>query len=211
MRRLPEHAIVMHPGPMNRGMEIAPEVADSAALHDRRTGRQRRLRADGRPLPAARRASSVIMLKGGPSSAEIDRRAHRTASSPSRSDRRDRDGRRRRADRAARARRPAHPPARAGPRGRRDGRVRLRGRRRSAATPRSARWPTPSPVADTAGVVEQVWRLGREAGLVDVQPVGAVTVGPGRRAARRARRDGRLRRAGPGLLRRRALRRTTRG
>ncbi|MFF5214231.1 dihydroorotase [Micromonospora sp. NPDC000442] len=33
-----------------------------------------------------------------------------------------------------------------------------------------------SPVADTAGVVEQVWRLGREAGLVDVQPIGAVTV-----------------------------------
>jgi dihydroorotase len=36
-----------------------------------------------------------------------------------------------------------------------------------------------NPVADTAGVVEQVWRLGREAGLVDVQPVGAVTVGLG--------------------------------
>jgi dihydroorotase len=33
------------------------------------------------------------------------------------------------------------------------------------------------PVADTAGVVEQVWRLGRRAGLVDVVPVGAVTVG----------------------------------
>ncbi|MPZ25529.1 MAG: dihydroorotase [Micromonosporaceae bacterium] len=33
------------------------------------------------------------------------------------------------------------------------------------------------PVADTAGVVEQVYRLGRDAGLVDVQPVGAVTVG----------------------------------
>ena len=33
------------------------------------------------------------------------------------------------------------------------------------------------PVADTAGVVEQVWRLGREAGYCDVQPVGAVTVG----------------------------------
>ncbi len=27
--RLPGHAIVMHPGPMNRGMEIAAEVADS--------------------------------------------------------------------------------------------------------------------------------------------------------------------------------------
>jgi dihydroorotase len=33
------------------------------------------------------------------------------------------------------------------------------------------------PVADTAGVVEQVWRLGQQAGLVDVRPVGAVTVG----------------------------------
>ena len=33
------------------------------------------------------------------------------------------------------------------------------------------------PVADTAGVVEQVWRLGRETGLVDVHPIGAVTVG----------------------------------
>ena len=33
------------------------------------------------------------------------------------------------------------------------------------------------PVADTAGTVEQVWRLGREAGFVEVQPVGAVTVG----------------------------------
>jgi aspartate carbamoyltransferase catalytic subunit len=30
MRDLPGHAIVMHPGPMNRGMEITPEVADSA-------------------------------------------------------------------------------------------------------------------------------------------------------------------------------------
>jgi dihydroorotase len=33
------------------------------------------------------------------------------------------------------------------------------------------------PVADTAGVVEQVWRLGEQAGLVDVVPVGAVTAG----------------------------------
>jgi aspartate carbamoyltransferase catalytic subunit len=30
MARLPEHAIVMHPGPMNRGVEIAAEVADSS-------------------------------------------------------------------------------------------------------------------------------------------------------------------------------------
>src|SRR5487761_2214656 len=33
------------------------------------------------------------------------------------------------------------------------------------------------PVADTAGVVEQVWRLGREAGWCDVAPVGAVSSG----------------------------------
>jgi dihydroorotase len=36
-----------------------------------------------------------------------------------------------------------------------------------------------SPVADTAGVVEQVWHLGKTTGLVDVFPVGAVTVGLG--------------------------------
>jgi dihydroorotase len=35
------------------------------------------------------------------------------------------------------------------------------------------------PVADTAGVVEQIWRLGRQAGHCDVQPVGAVTTGLG--------------------------------
>jgi len=35
------------------------------------------------------------------------------------------------------------------------------------------------PVADTAGVVEQVWRLGLQAGHCDVRPVGAVTVGLG--------------------------------
>lgn len=29
MARMPEHAIVMHPGPMNRGMEITAQVADS--------------------------------------------------------------------------------------------------------------------------------------------------------------------------------------
>jgi dihydroorotase len=33
------------------------------------------------------------------------------------------------------------------------------------------------PVADNAVIVEHVWRRGREVGLVDVHPVGAVTVG----------------------------------
>ena len=37
--------------------------------------------------------------------------------------------------------------------------------------------PNTNPVADTAGVVEQVWRLGRTHALCDVFPIGAVTVG----------------------------------
>ena len=34
-----------------------------------------------------------------------------------------------------------------------------------------------SDLADTAGVVEQVWNLGKSVGLVDVIPIGAVTIG----------------------------------
>lgn len=37
--------------------------------------------------------------------------------------------------------------------------------------------PNTNPVADTAGVVEQVYSLGRTHGLCAVQPIGAVTVG----------------------------------
>jgi dihydroorotase len=37
--------------------------------------------------------------------------------------------------------------------------------------------PNTNPVADTAGVVEQVYRLGKAHGLCDVFPIGAVTVG----------------------------------
>jgi dihydroorotase len=39
--------------------------------------------------------------------------------------------------------------------------------------------PNTLPVADTAGVVEQVFRLGKHHGLCDVFPIGAVTVGQG--------------------------------
>jgi dihydroorotase len=37
--------------------------------------------------------------------------------------------------------------------------------------------PNTDPVADSPVIVEHVWRRGREVGLVDVHPVGAVTVG----------------------------------
>jgi dihydroorotase len=36
--------------------------------------------------------------------------------------------------------------------------------------------PNTDPVADNAGVVEQVMRLGEEIGLVDVHPIGAITI-----------------------------------
>ncbi len=62
------------------------------------------------------------------------------------------------------------------------------------------------PVADTAGVVEQVWRLGRAGRPLRRAPGRRGHRRPGRRAARRARRDGRLRGPGPGVLRRRPLR-----
>jgi len=39
--------------------------------------------------------------------------------------------------------------------------------------------PNTDPVADTAELVEQVWRRGRDVGLVDVRPVGAVSRGLG--------------------------------
>ncbi|SJM53834.1 dihydroorotase [Gulosibacter sp. 10] len=37
--------------------------------------------------------------------------------------------------------------------------------------------PNTKPVQDSAGVVESVWALGRDAGYADVHPIGAVTVG----------------------------------
>lgn len=39
--------------------------------------------------------------------------------------------------------------------------------------------PNTLPVADTAGVVEQVYRLGKHHGICDVYPIGAVTIGQG--------------------------------
>ena len=52
MATLQDHAIVMHPGPMVRGMEITADVADSDPIGDRRAGDQRCRGPDGRPLPA---------------------------------------------------------------------------------------------------------------------------------------------------------------
>ena len=48
--------IIMHPGPMNRGVEIASEVADGPLLGHPRAGGERRGGAHGRAVPAGRRS-----------------------------------------------------------------------------------------------------------------------------------------------------------
>ena len=67
------------------------------------------------------------------------------------------------------------------------------------------------PVADTAEVVEQVLALGREAGLVDVRPVGAVSAGLAGEQLAEIGDMARSAARGAGVLRRRPLRRRRRG
>ena len=52
---LPEHAVVLHPGPMLRGMEISFSVPDSSPICGAATGFQRRARPDGGVVPPAGR------------------------------------------------------------------------------------------------------------------------------------------------------------
>ncbi|WP_341351126.1 hypothetical protein [Nocardioides convexus] len=63
-----------------------------------------------------------------------------------------------------------------------------------------------NPVTDTAEAAERVYDLGRAAGLVDVQPVGAVTKALAGEEPGRARPDGAQPREGAGVLRRRQVR-----
>ena len=63
-RACAEHALVMHPGPMNRGVEIAAEVGRPARRGDHRPGAQRRRRAHGGAVPAARRGRATWRAAG---------------------------------------------------------------------------------------------------------------------------------------------------
>ena len=223
---LPDHAIVMHPGPMNRGMEIAAEVADSArsTIVEQVTNGVSVRMAVLYLLLAGSDEPEVTGMSGATS--YVVKGARLLGGEPS--------------DLLLEDGVIAEVGAGLTP-GRRRGRSTPTGWSRcpawSTCTPTcaspAARTPRPSrparaaaalggftavhamantdPVADTAGVVEQVWRLGREAG-------------PLRRAARSAPspsgwRGERLaelgamadsRRPGAGLLRRRATASPTR-
>ena len=209
MALLPDHAIVMHPGPMNRGMEISADVADSARSviveqvtngvtvrmavlylllgRSRETRRAEAERSDQRTVIKGARCSAA-----SPADLLLERRGDRRDRRRSR-----RGGEPRSSTPTAWSRCPAWStctPTCASPAARtpRPSRPARRAAALGGFTAVHAMANT-DPVADTAGVVEQVWRLGREAGHCDVRPVGAVTVGLARRAAGRARRDGRLR------------------
>ena len=208
---LPEHAVVLHPGPMVRGMEIAPAVADAAVERGAGAGAERGARAHGRPLPPARGScgmTAVLLVSGShllhpePRRRPLDERRpadpRRPALRRGRARRRPGPRRGRRRDRAG--------PCRIGVGGvgetlDADGLVLLPGlvdlhthlrepggeESETVATGSAAAalggytavfaMPNTDPVADSAVVVEHVRRLGEEVGLVDVHPVGAVTVG----------------------------------
>ena len=74
MALLPEHAIVMHPGPMNRGRGDRRRGRRLAEVDDRRAGRERGQRPDGRAVPAARRRAGGRQAGGRPDPATERRR-----------------------------------------------------------------------------------------------------------------------------------------
>ena len=182
--------MIMHPGPMNRGVEIASEVADGPYSVILDQVGQRRRRADGRPVSAGRRSRNMKrLLKGG----RVDR-SRPTGSTASHDvlidgDRIARvgrdlpvdgaDGRRdsRRARRLPGLHRHARAPARAragaqGDRGDRDrggGRRRLHRRRLHAEHRRRSTTTPTSPSLILAKAAE--------ANLARVYPIGAVSKG----------------------------------
>ena len=197
MATLQDHTIVMHPGPMVRGMEITADVADS----------DRSVIVEQVTNGVAVRMAVLYLLLGS-------EHETRTPTTPPRPKEPTRDhvpdpgglGPRRRAHRLPAPRRRRRDDVRRGrcagaevidatglialpglvdlhthlrEPGREDAETVETGTHAAALGGFTAvhAMANTEPVADTAGVVEQVWRLGREAGYADVFPVGAVTVG----------------------------------
>ena len=185
----------MHPGPMNRGVEIDSDVADlpQAVIEEQVTNGI--ADPDVAALPVAGRRR-----RGGHSMAERDpvrRSARRRPASPAATRSRTCSSAASRSRRsgpvspptgprrstcaglilAPGSRGPAHAPARAGLRAQGDDRDRHAGRGGRAATPRSRRWPTPIRSPTTRASWPRSARRPPPRGSCDVFPVGAITKG----------------------------------
>ena len=189
-------AVVTHPGPMTRGVEIASSVADGGQRARHPPGAKRRRGAHGDPVPRPRRRAllasraprerAALLVEGGSVvAADGVRRADvlvvdgRIAAL---GERIDAPGDAAVLDASGCAVGPGlvdlHAHLREpGARGGRDDRDGREGRRRSAATPRSSRCPTPSPPATRAAVVARRARARPGDARCDVAVAGAITVG----------------------------------
>ena len=221
---LPDHAIVMHPGPMNRGLEIAADVADSVRstiVEQVANGVSVRMAVLYLLLPASNPISRGKWWRHDRPTGDVVKgarvlggQAGRSAARGRRGSPRSESGLKRPAQPVLDADglvalpgpgRPAHPPARARSRGRRDRRDR-HPRRGARRLHRGARDGQHRPGRRHRGRRRAGLAARPRGRLVDVRAGRRRHRRAGRRAARRARRDGRLGRAGAGLLRRRPLR-----
>ncbi len=212
--RAPRDLVIMHPGPMNRGVEIDSDVADGPAFGDPRPGDERRGGANGGALSARRRQAgtrrgregrrrtmnpiSAAQRRAPPRSRAEHRRAGRRAGHrrEDRARRRYDRGRRRcagdrlhRLVRHARFRGRALSPARARSRGCGDDRDRCarRGGRRIHRDLRDAQHGSRHRQSGGGGIHHSPGDArGRGARVSDRRDLG----GAERRSARRVRRDG---------------------
>ena len=192
MATLQDHTIVMHPGPMVRGMEITADVADSARsviVEQVTNGVAVRmavlylllqLRHPGGPRTVNAVVTSYLIRGASVLGAEPTDLLLRDGVVAAIGDGLSDDGAEV-VDATGLVALPGlvdlHTHLREP--GREDAETVLSGTRAAAMGGFTAvhAMANTEPVADTAGVVEQVWRLGREGGYCDVRPVGAVTVG----------------------------------
>ena len=193
---LPGHAVVLHPGPMLRGMEIASSVADSsqsAVLQQVSNGVHVRMAVLFQLLVGAGAAASrmsasahrprAVLIRGVRLYGEGDPVDVLVADGqiaeigadlavPDDADVIDATGQVLLpgfVDLHTHLREPGREYAETS--------KPVRRQRLSAATPRSSRWPTPTRSPTAPVVTDHVWHRGQQVGLVDVHPVGAVTVG----------------------------------
>ena len=201
-------ALVMHPGPMNRGVEIDSHRRRRRAVADPRAGRDGRRRAHGGAGSAvaqpAERVNHACVVRPPPDPAR-QRPDHRSVARPRfprrPADRRRRDprgqARHRRGRRAGRHRDRRLPRPHRGARPDRHARLRRRARRRAprdaspprarprrpAASPPSSASPTPTPAIDDPAIVDFVLRRARDTAHRPRASDGRADQGP-----RRARR-----------------------